>query len=275
MDPDPSDSHVPSNVNDTLLNDLQEQTIEKDCKPIIWLDNLSMKTTEKLIEKRVIIEIDDDDDDDIKMVDSSDTANVVIDLNVVKNLSLDDKTIAHETNEIIDEAIVKDKEEKIVQTNEKDEEIVQTNDEGEENIQNNNETFLKSDIPRTYGRKEKTDIVYKSSNDRMEIGTMTDLIAHTKETEMCVKNEMSSTEPDMSQSEIDNHLASSPLKVVKSFTCPLPSHPLFEINSIRQPESTKICIMERKTYIREEETPIYGKFFLQNNFFNYNCVKYY
>ena len=207
MDPDPSDSHVPSNVNDTLLNDLQEQTIEKDCKPIIWLDNLSMKTTEKLIEKRVIIEIDDDDDDDIKMVDSSDTANVVIDLNVVKNLSLDDKTIAHETNEIIDEAIVKDKEEKIVQTNEKDEEIVQTNDEGEENIQNNNETFLKSDIPRTYGRKEKTDIVYKSSNDRMEIGTMTDLIAHTKETEMCVKNEMSSTEPDKSQSEIDNHLA--------------------------------------------------------------------
>lgn len=258
LDPDNIDSCVPSNINDTLLN-LHEQTIDKVCKTISWLDNLSLKTTEKLIEKRVIIEIDDDDDDDndnIEIVDIFDTTvidDVVIDLNVVKNLSLDDKVVDPKNIEIIDEACVNEEEV---------EEKAQNTDGGDEKVQTNDESFLKSDIPRTYGRKEKIDIVYKSSIDTMEIGTMTDLMAHTKDTEMCIENEMSSTDPDMSQSDIDNHLATSPLKIVRSFICPPPSHPLFEIKSTRPTESvaSKICIMERKTYIREEETPIYGKF---------------
>ncbi|CAO1313228.1 unnamed protein product [Diamesa tonsa] len=210
LDPEISDSYVSSNINETLLKDLEhEQTVDKVCKPISWLDELSMETSVKLIEKRVIIEIDDDDDDDdvMEMVEPSkiDVVDIVIDLNFVKNLSLDDEVGYPQKHEIISEVCVNDEEfEDKVQINEieKEEEIkVQINEREEEEfkLQTNDENFLKSDILRTYSRKEKPDIAYRSSIDTMEIGTMTDLSAHTKETEMCVENEMSSTEPDMSQ----------------------------------------------------------------------------
>ena len=249
MDPEINDSYVPSNINEILLNDLEHtEEIDTICKPISWLDDLSMETTLKLNEKSVIIEIDDDD---IEIIDLSDN-DVAIDLNFVRNLSLDDKVVDTENNETIDKAFV-------------------NGGNIEKNIQNNNgvgqkndESFLKSDIPRTYSRKEKSDIAYRSSTDTMEIGTMTDLIAHTKETGMCVENGLSSSEPDLSQRKINNHLAST-LQIVKSFACPSPSLPkLFDINAIRIPESvtSKICIMDRKSYIREEETPVHGKFIL-------------
>ena len=287
MDPENSDCYVPSSINETLLNDLNEQTIDKVSKTISWLDDLSKETTVKLIEKRVIIEIDDDDDEDevmeIIIPPEIDVVNevindVVIDLNVVKNLSLDDEVVDTQKQESIAEVCVNDEEfEEKVQINEIEEEKikVQAND---EEVQTNDDSFLKSDILRTYSRKEKTDIAYRSSIDTMEIGTMTDLVAHTKETEMVVENGMSSTEPDMSQREIDDHLAASPLKIVKSFSIPPPSlSKFFDINSTRsQSESvaSKICIMERKTYIREEETPVYGKF-VTKFIIIIKCVKYY
>lgn len=239
MDPDNSNAYVTSKINLTLLNYLHEEQVDEVCKSISWLDSLSIITIEKLIEKTVIIEIDDEDEDDDIIIVNLPDSDVVIDLNVVKNLSLDDKIVAPKQEVVV--------------------EIETCNDEREE-TQNSDESFIKSDIPRTYCRKEKIDIAYKSI-DTMEIGTMTDLMAHTKETEMCVENE-SLIEPALSQSEINDHLATSPLKIVKSFICktPLTPNPMFETNPIR-PESvaTKICIMERKTYIKEEETHIYGK----------------
>ena len=95
MDPENSDCYVPSSINETLLNDLNQHTIDKVSKTISWLDDLSNETTVKLIEKRVIIEIDDDDyddDEDMNIIIPSEI-DAVIDLNVVKNVSLDDRVV--------------------------------------------------------------------------------------------------------------------------------------------------------------------------------------